>query len=128
MLIFGERFGSTMNQEVAIAGDEAYGTGTWKILMAEAGIDMFFLRWGLRLIAVMTLFLAVPWTTVMYYNAWSQKVSIDGKSLKFTGDAGGFFMVWLKTLALSTITLTLYWWLRGRKNKARWVDSNLSWA
>ena len=37
-------------------------------------------------------------------------------------------MVWLKTLALSTITLTLYWWLRGRKNKARWVDSNLSWA
>ena len=128
MLIFGERFGSTMNQEVAIAVDEAYGTGTWKILMAEAGIDMFFLRWGLRLIAGMTLFLAVPWTTVMYYNAWSQKVSIDGKSLKFTGDAGGFFMVWLKTLALSTITLTLYWWLRGRKNKARWVDSNLSWA
>ena len=128
MLIFGERFGSTMNQEVAIAGDEAYGTGTWKILMAEAGIDMFFLRWGLRLIAAMTLFLAVPWTTVMYYNAWSQKVSIDGKSLKFTGDAGGFFMVWLKTLALSTITLTLYWWLRGRKNKARWVDSTLSWA
>ena len=117
-----------MNQEVAIAVDEAYGTGTWKILMAEAGIDMFFLRWGLRLIAGMTLFLAVPWTTVMYYNAWSQKVSIDGKSLKFTGDAGGFFMVWLKTLALSTITLTLYWWLRGRKNKARWVDSNLSWA
>ena len=117
-----------MNQEVAIAGEEAYGTGTWNILMAEAGIDMFFLRWGLRLIAGMTLFLAVPWTTVMYYNAWSQKVSIDGKSLKFTGEAGGFFMVWLKTLALSTITLTLYWWLRGRKNKARWVDSNLSWA
>jgi len=127
-VIIGIHISIAMNEQLAMGDNDAYGQGTWKILMAESGIDMFFLRWGLRILAGMTLFLAVPWTTVIYYNAWSQKVSIDGKSLKFTGNAGGFFMVWLKTLVLSTVTFSLYWWLRGSKNKARWVDSNLSWA
>ena len=75
-----------------------------------------------------TLFIAVPWTSVMYYNAWAQNVDIDGRSLKFTGDAGSFFMVWLKTLVLSVLTLSLYYLFSGRKNVARWVDSNLEWA
>tara|TARA_B100001250_G_scaffold110867_3_gene93612 strand:+ start:4277 stop:4639 length:363 start_codon:yes stop_codon:yes gene_type:complete len=108
--------------------DEGYGTGNWRILMASAGIDMFFMRMATFLVNICTLMIAVPFTTVFYYNAWCQKVTIDGKNLKFTGTAGGFFMTWLKTLGLSVITLSLYWWLVGRKNKARWVDSNLSWA
>ncbi len=108
--------------------DDAFGTGTWKIMMAETGLNMFILRWALRMVNMVTVLLAVPWTSVIYYNAWSQNVNIDGKSLKFTGNAGGFFMVWLKTLVLSIITFSLYWWFRGSKNTARWVDSNLSWA
>ena len=39
--------------------------GNWKIMMAESGIGMFFLRVCLFLINLITLFLAVPWTTVM---------------------------------------------------------------
>ncbi len=88
---------------------------------------MFFLRFLVFLINCVTLFLAVPWTTVMYYNAWAENASIDGRGIKFTGHAGSFFMVWLKTLLLSVITLGLYWIFVGRKNTARWVDSNLSW-
>ena len=68
------------------------------------------------------------WTTVMYYNAWANNALIDGKKIKFTGNAGSFFMVWLKTLLLSLLTLGLYWIFVGKKNTARWVDSNLAWA
>ena len=103
-------------------------SGNWKILMAESGIGMFFLRIGLFMINLITLFLAVPWTTVMYYNAWANNALIDGRRIKFTGNAGSFFMVWLKTLFLSSITLGLYWIFVGKKNTARWVDSNLTWA
>ena len=58
--------------------------GNWKIMMAESGIGMFFLRVCLFLINLITLFLAVPWTTVMYYNAWANNALIDGKRIKFT--------------------------------------------
>ena len=103
-------------------------SGNWKILMAESGMGMFFLKIGLFLINLITLFLAVPWTTVMYYNAWANNALIDGRKIKFTGNAGSFFMVWLKTLFLSVLTLGLYWIFVGKKNTARWVDSNLAWA
>ena len=105
-----------------------YGTGTWKIQMADSGLGMFFLRIGCLLVNVCTLFLAVPFTSVMYYNAWASKVDIDGRSLKFTGNAGGFLVTWVKTLLLSTITFGIYYILIGRKNVMRWVDSNLTWA
>ena len=55
-------------------------------MMAESGIGMFFLRVCLFLINLITLFLAVPWTTVMYYNAWANNALIDGKRIKFTGN------------------------------------------
>ena len=85
-------------------------------------------RLALGLLNVCTLMLAVPWTKTMYYTKWASKVEIDGKNLRFTGNAGSFFGVWLKTLALSTVTLSLYYWFIGRKNVARWVDSNIEWA
>tara|TARA_Y100000768_G_C23980125_1_gene685253 strand:- start:555 stop:917 length:363 start_codon:yes stop_codon:yes gene_type:complete len=119
---------SEVTQANQANSNEGYGTGNWRILMASAGIDMFLMRFAILIVNVCTVFIAVPFTTVFYYNAWCQKVTIDGKNLKFTGTAGGFFMTWLKTLALSIVTLSLYWWFRGSKNKARWVDSNLSWA
>jgi len=115
-------------QQIVVASVGGYGTGTWKIQMADSGLQMFFLSIGCFLINCFTLFLAVPWTTVMYYNAWSANVDIDGRSLRFTGNAGSFLMVWLKTLVLSVITLGIYYILIGRKNVKRWVDSNLSWA
>jgi len=105
-----------------------FGSGKWKILMAESGFDMFFMRLALGLLNVCTFMLAVPWTKTMYYTKWASKVEIDGKNLRFTGNAGSFFGVWLKTLALSTVTLSLYYWFIGRKNVARWVDSNIEWA
>lgn len=116
----------TMVQAEGSAG--VYGTGTWKIQMADSGLGMFFLRIGCLLVNVCTLFLAVPFTSVMYYNAWASKVDIDGRSLKFTGNAGGFLVTWVKTLVLSTITFGIYYILIGRKNVMRWVDSNLTWA
>lgn len=111
-----------------VAATDGYGTGTWKIQMADSGLGMFFLKIGCLMINMFTLFLAVPFTSVMYYNAWASKVDIDGRSLKFTGSAGGFLVTWVKTLLLSTITLGIYYILIGRKNVMRWVDSNLTWA
>ena len=102
--------------------------GEWRILMAESGLKMLLIKIVCILINVCTLFLAVPWTTVLYYNNWAERVVLGGKKLSFTGSAGGFFMVWLKTLFLSTITLSIYYWLIGRKNVARWVDSSIQWA
>ena len=115
-----------MMQAAAPAG--VYGSGTWKIQMADSGLGMFFLRIGCLLINLCTFFLAVPFTSVMYYNAWASKVDIDGRSLKFTGNAGGFLVTWIKTLLLSFITFGIYYILIGRKNVMRWVDSNLTWA
>jgi uncharacterized membrane protein YjgN (DUF898 family) len=110
------------------AAADGYGTGTWKIQMADSGLGMFFLKIACLLINACTLFLAVPFTSVMYYNAWASKVDIDGRSLKFTGNAGGFLVTWVKTLLLSAITFGIYYILIGRKNVMRWVDSNLTWA
>tara|TARA_B100000609_G_C17052620_1_gene349818 strand:- start:2 stop:355 length:354 start_codon:yes stop_codon:yes gene_type:complete len=117
-----------MEDKMQVEESGGFGSGTWKIMMAESGMNMFFLRLVCFLLNCVTLFIAVPWTSVMYYNAWAQNVDIDGRSLKFTGDAGSFFMVWLKTLVLSVLTLSLYYLFIGRKNVARWVDSNLEWA
>ena len=110
------------------AAADGYGTGTWKIQMADSGLGMLFLKIACLLINACTLFLAVPFTSVMYYNAWASKVDIDGRSLKFTGNAGGFLVTWVKTLLLSAITFGIYYILIGRKNVMRWVDSNLTWA
>ena len=110
-----------------VTNPQIYGSGTWKILMAESGLNMFMMRIICFVLNICTLFLAVPWTTTMYYNAWAQNVQIDGKNLKFTGKALGFFGVWLKTLLLSALTLGVYYLVIGRKNVARWVDSNLQW-
>ena len=96
--------------------------------MADSGLGMLFLKIACLLINACTLFLAVPFTSVMYYNAWASKVDIDGRSLKFTGNAGGFLVTWVKTLLLSAITFGIYYILIGRKNVMRWVDSNLTWA
>ena len=114
--------------EHQVSSGQIYGSGTWKILMAESGLNMFVMRIMCLLFNILTLFLAVPWTTTMYYNAWARNVQIDGKKLKFTGNAGSFFGVWLKTLIFSVFTIGFYYLIIGRKNIARWVDSNLQWS
>ena len=117
-----------MAEPVAAAPAMAASGGDWRILMAESGLQMFFIKIGCFLVHCVTLFLAVPWTTTMYYTNWTERVVLGGRKLRFTGSAGGFFMVWLKTLGLSMITLSIYYWIWGRKNVARWVDSNIQWA
>ncbi|MBJ83898.1 MAG: hypothetical protein CMB52_00045 [Euryarchaeota archaeon] len=117
-----------MAEPVAAAPAMAASGGDWRILMAESGLQMFFIKIGCFLVNCVTLFLAVPWTTTMYYTNWTERVVLGGRKLRFTGSAGGFFMVWLKTLGLSMITLSIYYWIWGRKNVARWVDSNIQWA
>lgn len=118
-----------MNMEQpSVATPTTTKPANWKIMMAESGLGMFFLRFALLLVNLFTLFLAYPWTCAAYYSAWARNVEIDGRRIRFTGNAGSFFIVWLKTLLLSTITLGLYWIFIGKKNTARWVDSNLSWA
>ena len=48
----------TMVQAEGSAG--VYGTGTWKIQMADSGLGMFFLRIGCLLVNVCTLFFGCP--------------------------------------------------------------------
>ena len=115
-----------MKQEVSET--QIYGSGTWKILMAESGLNMFLIRILCLVLNLLTLFIAVPWTTTMYYNAWARNVQIDGKNLKFTGNAVSFFGIWLKTLLFTVLTFSIYYLIFGRKNVARWVDSNLQWS
>ena len=115
----------TMVQAEGSAG--VYGYWNRKIQMADSGLGMFSLRIGCLLVNVCTLFWQSHLPSVMYYNAWASKVDIDGRSLKFTGNAGGFLVTWVKTLLLSTITFGIYYILIGRKN-AMMVDSNLTWA
>jgi len=100
----------------------------WKIIRAETGFAIWIIGWICFFINIFTLGLAVPFTTVMYYQQWASNVMIDGRRLRFTGTAGGLLGVWLSTLILSIITLGLYWIFIGKGNVARWVDSNLSWA
>ena len=114
--------------EHEVSESQIYGSGKWKILMAESGLNMFLMRVLCLVLNFLTLFIAVPWTTTMYYNAWARNVEIDGKNLKFTGNAVSFFGTWLKTLVFSVLTLGFYYLIIGRKNIARWVDSNLQWS
>jgi len=100
----------------------------WRILMAESGLKLLLIKMVCMIVNVCTMFIAVPWTTVFYYNNWAGRVVLGGRKITFNGSAGGFFMVWLKTLGLSMITLSIYYWLVGRKNVARWVDSSIQWA
>ena len=87
--------------------ESGYGDGNWRIMMANSGMEMFFLRWGLFIVAAATFFLAVPWTTVIYQEKWASRVEIDGKTLKFTGSAGEFFMVFTTCSWLSFIEIII---------------------
>ena len=63
---------SEVTQANEADSNEGYGTGNWRILMASAGIDMFLMRFAILIVNVCTVFIAVPFTTVFYYNAWCE--------------------------------------------------------
>lgn len=100
----------------------------WKIVRADTGFGIWIIGVICFFINLFTLGLAVPFTTVMYYQQWASNVMIDGRRLRFTGTAGSLFGVWISTFILSFITFGLYWIFIGKSNVARWVDANLSWA
>lgn len=100
----------------------------WKIVRAETGFALWFLGLIFWFVNRLTLGLAVPFTTVMYYQQWASNVRIDGRRVRFVGTAGSLMGVWISTLILSIITFGLYWIFIGKANVARWIDSNLAWA
>lgn len=66
--------------EQEVSETQIYGSGTWKILMAESGLNMFLIRILCLVLNLLTLFIAVPWTTTMYYNAWARMSKLMGKN------------------------------------------------
>ncbi len=74
-----------MAEPVAAAPAMAASGGDWRILMAESGLQMFFIKIGCFLVNCVTLFLAVPWTTTMYYTNWTERGVLGGRKLRFTG-------------------------------------------
>ena len=100
--------------------------GVWAIQTAEYGL--FFTKLIGFILTAITLGFGLPWAKCMFFNKWSSKVKIDGRSIKFTGTPMGLFGIWVKICVLSIVTLTLYYWFAGYKQVAKYVDSHLTWA
>ena len=100
--------------------------GEWKIQTAQYGlfptkVIAFFLT-------LFTLGFAHPWAACMVISKWATNVKIDGRRIRFTGNGGELFGVWLKVFIFSALTLGLYYWIIGYKAVAKYIDSKLEWA
>ena len=100
--------------------------GDWAIQTAEYGL--FFTKLIGLILTAITLGFGLPWAKCMVINKWAKKVRIDGRPIKFTGTPMGLFGIWIKICVFSIITLSLYYWLAGYKQVAKYVDNNISWA
>ena len=100
--------------------------GVWTIQTANSGL--LFIKFAAFLMKVFTLWIAAPWAECMVIEKWASHVRIDGRCIKFTGNASGLFTVWVKILLLSAITLGLYYLFVGRKAVAEYIDSHITWA
>ena len=89
---------------------------------------LFFTKLIGFILTAITLGFGLPWAKCMFFNMWSSKVKIDGRSIKFTGTPMGLFGIWVKICVLSIVTLTLYYWFAGYKQVAKYVDSHITWA
>ena len=100
----------------------------WRIRSADTGIKVLLARLGVHLASVLTLYLAFPWLLNLYLRAWAGRLVLGGQRVRYTGSGMGLVKLWLKVWLLTVLTLTLYWWLRGRGAVNRYVDSHLTWA
>ena len=102
--------------------------GEWRILLADTGMEMFFVKLLKTLGILVTSGLAYPWLMDWYCHKWADRLIIDGRRVRYTGTVAGILRTWLKVWFFSSITLTIYWWLRGRRNILRYMDSHIEWA
>ena len=100
----------------------------WRIRMASYGLDMFINRILYQLGMLFSVGFAYPWLDTWYNRKWAAKLLIDGRRVEYVGTPSGLFQVFLKTWVFSILTLSIYWWFRGRRNVDRYVDSNMTWA
>ena len=100
--------------------------GVWAIQTADHGL--FFTKLIAFFIKAFTIGFAMPWGACMVINKWCNNVRIDGRAIKFTGTPMGLFGIWMKVCALSIVTLTLYYWIAGKKQVAKYIDGHLEWA
>ena len=77
---------------------------------------------------VLSATLLLPWAKTIVIEKWTSNLVIDGRRVRYTGSGAGLFGVWLKIWALSVITLTVYYWISGRKAVANYIDSHIQWA
>lgn len=60
------------------------------------------------IVTVLTLGICYPWAFCMKYNWEVKHTVINGHRLQFNGTAAGLFVLWVKWLLLSVITLGIY--------------------
>ena len=102
------------------------GNGVWSIQTANNGL--LFTKLASFLMKLFSLGIAAPWAECMVIEKWASHVRIDGRSIKFTGNASGLFKVWIKVFLLSVITFGIYYLFIGRKAVAAYIDSHITWA
>lgn len=102
--------------------------GPWRVRMADSGLRVLITRLFIIAASNASLYLAYPWLVDWYHRAWARRLLIDGRGVRYTGTRMGLVGLWTKVWLLSVITLTLYWWIRGRSSVDRYLDSHLTWA
>ena len=63
-----------------------------------------------------------------YMKTWTKRLIVGGRRMRYTGSSPDVFGRWIKLVLLSAVTLTLYWWLRGRGAMQTYMDTHLEWA
>jgi len=101
---------------------------TWRVLSAGGGLLATVVDLIGRLFVLLTLGLAFPWVEDARLRRWADGVVIDGRRVRYSGSGAGLAMVWLKTWALTWLTLSLYWWWKGRTAIHTYFDERLDWA
>lgn len=113
-----------MEQQQQILHSSA--SGEWNIARAEYGL--FLVKVLAFFMTVLSATLLLPWAKTIVIEKWTSNLVIDGRRVRYTGSGAGLFGVWLKIWALSVITLTVYYWIYGRKAVANYIDSHIQWA
>jgi len=100
----------------------------WRIRTANRGFDVCYQTLIFRLGCLFTGFIAYPWLANWYFGKWAGRLVLGGRTVRYTGSAGGILAMWLKVWLLSVLTLTIYWWISGRKAVDQYMDSHVEWA
>ena len=100
----------------------------WKIRTADRGFRVFIQNVICMLGILVTLGIAYPWLMNWKFGSWASRLVLGGRTVRYTGSAGGILVMWVKVLLLSYITLSIYWWIGGRKAVDQYMDSHVEWA